>query len=457
MALVECIEDNLMKVQEEGFIQLAQAALDDTTPQVKDPVEKVNMGTTKEPMEEAFDRIKEHLSHPPVFRRPRPGIPLKLYISASTYSIPTLLAQDDTGEGVVVAQTDLVKYMLTRPILRGVALISQTGARHSYSFQLEWRCTNDQVEYETIIIGMKLLLEMGVTQVKVLGDSLLVINQLNVYKLNELAQVATVISLTDDVRERILKYLKNPTTHVDKKVRYFAINYLLKGDDLLRMGEDAVDLRMLGGGQGTTFMAKETTEFLRGYRIKFLHSTLYYAEENGQAEVSNNIILSILKRMLEENPREWHTELDNTLWAYRLSKRTPTCITPYALMFGHDVVLLVEIMVQSLRVREQQQLVGEDYVLAMYQEHEDLDSNFGVEDLVWKTLLPFGKRTEGRDKWSSKWEGPIFIDQIVCKGAYYLRDIDGEIHQNSINGRHLKKYFPSIWEFEDPPPIVENK
>ncbi|KAL6129039.1 hypothetical protein ACLB2K_072392 [Fragaria x ananassa] len=119
---------------------------------------------------------------------------------------------------------------------------------------------------------------------------------------------------------------------------------------------------MFGGGYGAAFMADETQEFLSDYGIKFLHSTPYYAQSNGQAEANNKIILSILKRMLADNPHNWHNELDNTLWAYRTSKRTPTGTTPYALMFGHYVVLPFEINVQSLRVQEQHQLLGDDYV-----------------------------------------------------------------------------------------------
>ncbi|XP_050384206.1 uncharacterized protein LOC126800839 [Argentina anserina] len=194
--------------------------------------------------------------------------------------------------------------------------------------------------------------------------------------------------------------------------------------------------------------------------------------------------MSILKRMLDANSRSWHTELDHTLWAYRTSKRTPTGTTPYALMYGHDAVLPLEINVQSLRVCEHHQLIGEDYGQAMHQEHEDLDSrrmealdsliaekkkiarlydkrtrgrSFGVEDLVWKACLPYGERVDGCGKWSAKWEGPFVIDQVMGKSVYYLRDTDENVHRNPMNGCHLKKYFPSVWEYADPPAAVQAK
>ncbi|XP_024199772.1 uncharacterized protein LOC112202965 [Rosa chinensis] len=60
----------------------------------------------------------------------------------------------------------------------GVMLENPAGDRFSYSFQLEFRCTNNQAEYEALIIGLEVLLELGVRDIQVREDSLLVINQL---------------------------------------------------------------------------------------------------------------------------------------------------------------------------------------------------------------------------------------------------------------------------------------
>ncbi|XP_024164406.1 uncharacterized protein LOC112171456 [Rosa chinensis] len=391
--------------------------------------------------QEAFDKIKAYLASPPVLVPPRAGFPLKLYISAAEASIGSLLAQDDE-ESVehaifflsrtltdcetrytpmeklcltlyfsacklryymlsfttcIIAQTDLVKYMLSRPILRGrigkwvlalsefslqyvtqkavkgqviadflahhpmldvpnvkeleivtatttqpdlvripeyaiwypatislqpwilffdgsrtetlagagIVLENPAGDHFSYSFQLEFKCTNNQAEYEALIIGLEVLLELGVRDVQVRGDSLLVINQLQEkyrcvscmlvpylnsavelldqfddvdleyiprernFAANELAQLATGITLKYGVRERILKverrtlpswlarpyppddpviavlepididwripliaYLKQPDATADRKTHFLALNYFLRGDEL---------------------------------------------------------------------------------------------------------------------------------------------------------------------------------------------------------------------------------
>ncbi|KAK2982151.1 hypothetical protein RJ640_028722 [Escallonia rubra] len=147
---------------------------------------------------------------------------------------------------LVIAQTDLIKYMLSRPVLKGkmgkwvlalieyhltyipqkavkgqaltdflanhpsdntengiiyvsiapwrmmfdgsktsqgagarIMLISPIGDTHQFAFQIEKDCSNNQAEYEALIIGLEILLDMRVTTVQISGDSQLVIKQLN--------------------------------------------------------------------------------------------------------------------------------------------------------------------------------------------------------------------------------------------------------------------------------------
>lgn len=54
--------------------------------------------------------------------------------------------------------------------------------------------------------------------------------------------------------------------------------------------------------------------------------------------------------MEENNPRDWHKRLSKALWVDRTSKKKAIGITPFALTYGRDAVLLVEINVQSLRL-----------------------------------------------------------------------------------------------------------
>ncbi|XP_059635386.1 uncharacterized protein LOC132277552 [Cornus florida] len=61
----------------------------------------------------------------------------------------------------------------------GIMLISPIGNQISFSFFLDFKCSNNQVEYEALIIGLEILLEMAVKDVHIVGDSCLVINQIS--------------------------------------------------------------------------------------------------------------------------------------------------------------------------------------------------------------------------------------------------------------------------------------
>ncbi|KAI5316920.1 hypothetical protein L3X38_036627 [Prunus dulcis] len=662
----------------------------------------------EEQHQQAFQEIKDYLSNPPVLSPPKRGRPLKLYVSASELSIGSLLVQDNK-EGkeqavyylsrtlteverrysaierlclalyftavklrhymlphtiYIIAKTDLIKYMLTRPMLRGrigkwtlalteftlryvpqkavkgqavadfladhpgeeienmdsldiananlltrahvclnnpiysihltpwklyfdgsktdkasgagIVLEEPLGIRHCYSFQLDFQCTNNRAEYEALIIGLEMLVELGVQSVEILGDSMLVLKQiageykclnpsLAVYLVaarnlltefreatwehipreenfaaNELAQVATGIQMPEDCVQRIIKigrkslpsvltrgmeievnsalitkddwrdpimtYLQYPILPSEKRVRIMATNYLMWNEDLVRKSKDEVLLRCLGkieymkvmgethegicgahqGGRkmcwlirrygyfwptmlkdcinyskgceacqrhgpiqqapsvpmnpvvkpwpfrgwamdligkiypassqqhcfiivatdyftkwveakpiktttsqeiitfieeqiiqrfgipesittdrGSSFISRDMLDMAETFKFKLLQSTPYYAQANGQAESSNKVIINIIRKMLEKNPKQWHEKLSETLWAYRTSKREATGMTPYALTYGHDAILPMEIAVQSLRIAHQHNLTGEDYSQAI--------------------------------------------------------------------------------------------
>jgi ribonuclease HI len=60
----------------------------------------------------------------------------------------------------------------------GTVLISPKGAIFEQSVRLEYFCTNNQAEYEAILLGLQILSSMGVKHVEAFGDSLLVVQQI---------------------------------------------------------------------------------------------------------------------------------------------------------------------------------------------------------------------------------------------------------------------------------------
>jgi hypothetical protein len=69
---------------------------------------------------------------------------------------------------------------------------------------------------------------------------------------------------------------------------------------------------------------------------------------------------------------------------------------------------------------------------------------FAEGDLVWKALLPIGTKYSVLGKWSPNWEGPFRVVRCTPGNSYILKTLLGEEFTAAINGRYLKKYYPSI-------------
>jgi transposase InsO family protein len=124
--------------------------------------------------------------------------------------------------------------------------------------------------------------------------------------------------------------------------------------------------------QGTMFTSGEFDEFAISMGIKVLNSSPYYAQANGQAEASNKGIIKLIKRKIQESPRRWHTLLSEALWSYQMACHGSTKVSPYQLVYGHDVVLPREIKTRSRRLSFQDQLTADDYINLMKDELDDL-------------------------------------------------------------------------------------
>ncbi|XP_028089603.1 uncharacterized protein LOC114289955 [Camellia sinensis] len=71
--------------------------------------------------------------------------------------------------------------------------------------------------------------------------------------------------------------------------------------------------------------------------------------EVAEAEVSNKTVLDGLKKMLEKVKGKWTEELPNILWAYRTMPRRSTNETPFALAYGMDTVIPLEVDMPTIR------------------------------------------------------------------------------------------------------------
>ena len=61
----------------------------------------------------------------------------------------------------------------------GVVVVSPKGENFKYVLQLHFPASNNVAEYEARIHGLRIATSLGIKRIKILGDSLLIINQAN--------------------------------------------------------------------------------------------------------------------------------------------------------------------------------------------------------------------------------------------------------------------------------------
>ena len=81
------------------------------------------------------------------------------------------------------------------------------------------------------------------------------------------------------------------------------------------------------------------------------YSTLAYPQGNGQAKTVNKVIVSGLKKMLDDAKGIWVEELPHILWAYRTTPRRSTGENPFSMSYGAEAVIPIETGFPTLKTQ----------------------------------------------------------------------------------------------------------
>ena len=177
----------------------------------------------------------------------------------------------------------------------------------------------------------------------------------------------------------------------------------------------------------------------------------------------NKVILSGLKKKLDDAKGKWVEELPHVLWTYRTTPHRSTGETPFSMTYGAEAVIPLEsgfptTKTGSFNPKDDEQLARNlDLIeekrenamvqLAYYQQKlkQGYDANVRLRpltpgDLVLRKVMGAAKNPAW-GKLGLNWEGPYRITLHASIGVYFLKDLDEHVIPHPWNVNNRKRYY----------------
>ncbi|GJZ80029.1 reverse transcriptase domain-containing protein [Tanacetum coccineum] len=95
--------------------------------------------------------------------------------------------------------------------------------------------------------------------------------------------------------------------------------------------------------RGTHFCNSLLEKTLKKYGVTHRLATPYHPQTSGQTENTNRAIKRILERKVNGNRKEWVDKLDDALWAFKTTYKTPIGSTPFIIIYEKACHLPIEL------------------------------------------------------------------------------------------------------------------
>nr|GFC09978.1 reverse transcriptase domain-containing protein [Tanacetum cinerariifolium] len=198
------------------------------------------------------------------------------------------------------------------------------------------------------------------------------------------------------------------------------------------------------------------------YGVTHRLSTAYHPQTSGQVEVTNRELKRILERTVGENRALWSDKLEDTLWAFRTTFKTPIDYTPYRLVYGKSSHLPLELELKAfwalkqanfdlktpgdhrkLQLNELSELRDQAYENSLiYKERTKKLHDVKIKNRIFNVgdqVLLFNSRLKiYSGKLKSRWSGPFTIAEFYLYRTAKLVYSDGSNFK--VNCHRVKHY-----------------
>nr|GEX38229.1 reverse transcriptase domain-containing protein [Tanacetum cinerariifolium] len=209
--------------------------------------------------------------------------------------------------------------------------------------------------------------------------------------------------------------------------------------------------RAIISDRGTHFCNDQFTKVMLNYGVTHRLSTAYHPQTSRQVEVSNRGLKRILERTIGENRASWSDKLDDALWAFHITYKTPIECTPYKLVYGKAFHLPIELEHKAYWALKQANFdltVANDHRKAQLNELNEIRDHAYENSLIYKEkskriheskiknhvfnigdrVLLFNSRLKiFSGKLKTRWSGPFTIAKVFSYGTVELSQANGLI------------------------------